>query len=447
MKHFFNSVTILSLAFFTMMSQQSWAVLSDDSQTVELNVSVGQPVLLAGQTQTAVIKVGLTGLDIGEVEHRPPMNLSIVLDKSGSMQGQKMQQAKQAAIMAVERLSSQDIVSIVAYDDTVEVVWPATRVTDRRSIMNAIRRIDANGSTALFAGVSKGAGEVRKFLEKQNVNRVILLSDGLANVGPKTPHELGQLGISLGKEGISVTTIGLGLGYNEDLMTDLAGYSDGNHSFAENATDLAQIFDRELQNALSVVGNEAIITIHCHQDIKPIRVIGRESDILGQTVRTKIGQLYRSQEKYVLLEVEVPAGNDGAQQKLLDVDVAYNDIYQGRSIKMNSTASAEFSNSKSKVETSTNREVMVSAVEQIAVEKNKEAIKLRDEGFVEEAKAALGAVGGYLSSNARVLKSEKLEQQAVEAEMDAEELDDANWNMKRKQLKEKEYQRSKQSYK
>mgnify|MGYP003380095548 CR=1 FL=1 len=79
-----------------------------------------------------------------------------------------------------------------------------------------------SGSTPLFAGVSQGAPELRKFLDKNRVNRVILLSDGQANVGPSSPNELGRLGLSLGKEGIAVTTIGLGLGYNEDLMAPVS---------------------------------------------------------------------------------------------------------------------------------------------------------------------------------------------------------------------------------
>lgn len=442
-----KSLTIFLAFSLAVFSGHSLAVIADAKQQIDLKVALGQPILLAGQDQKAYIKIGLTGLDIGEGLQRPPVNLSIVLDKSGSMQGQKMQHAKDAAIMAVQRLTSNDVVSIVTYDDTVEVVWPATRMTDKTLVMQAIRRINASGSTALFAGVSKGAGEVRKFLAKQNVNRVILLSDGLANVGPSTPQELGHLGMSLAKEGISVTTIGLGLGYNEDLMTDLAGYSDGNHSFAENATDLAQIFDRELQNALSVVANGAVINIQCHDDIKPLRVIGRDADIIGQTVTTRIGQLYRAQEKFLLLEVEVPAANDGAERLLANVDVSYHDIFQAQSRHLSAEAKASFSGSETIVNKNTNEEVMVSTVEQIAVEKNREAIQLRDEGKVEEAKSVLSGVGRFLKDNATVYSSDKLEQQAVEAELDAEQLDDAEWNANRKKLKEKDYQRSKQSYK
>lgn len=84
----------------------------------------------------------------------------------------------------------------------------------------------AGGGTALYAGVAQGASELREFLDPHRVNRIILLSDGQANKGPSSPSELGNLGAALISEGISVTTIGIGLGYNEDLMTQLAPRSD-----------------------------------------------------------------------------------------------------------------------------------------------------------------------------------------------------------------------------
>jgi Ca-activated chloride channel family protein len=176
-------------------------------EPVRIDVGVGKPYLLAGQKQTNYIRVALTGLSLDEPGRRTSVNVAIVLDKSGSMAGDKIRRAKEAAIAAVDRLGANDIVSVIAYDDLVEVLVPATKVSDRQAIRNAILRLEAGGSTGLFAGVSKGASEVRKFAERQRVNRIILLSDGQANVGPSSPSELGSLGASLIKEGISVTTM------------------------------------------------------------------------------------------------------------------------------------------------------------------------------------------------------------------------------------------------
>ncbi|MCC6699262.1 MAG: VWA domain-containing protein, partial [Candidatus Hydrogenedentes bacterium] len=221
-----------------------------------LDANLATPVLLEGGKQTAYLRVALTGQPLPSAEKRTPVNVAIVVDRSGSMQGEKIYAAREAAKMAVDRLRPDDIVSIVAYQSTVEVLLPATRASDTASIHQAIDRITANGSTALFAGVSKGAGEVRKFLDKTRVNRIILLSDGLANVGPSSPGELEDLGRSLGSEGIAVTTLGLGLDYNEDLMTRLAQRSDGNHMFVENTTDLAKAYSIEFGDVMSVVAQD-----------------------------------------------------------------------------------------------------------------------------------------------------------------------------------------------
>ena len=164
------------------------------AREVRLDVALGTPVVEAGKSQRAFLRVALTGFEIDRPSERPPVNAAIVLDKSGSMSGEKIQRAREAAIMALDSLSEGDYVSVVTYDGTVRVVVPATEVSRRYWIADAIRTINAGGSTALFAGVSKGAGEVRKYLARQRVNRVILLSDGLANVGPSTPGELGRLG-------------------------------------------------------------------------------------------------------------------------------------------------------------------------------------------------------------------------------------------------------------
>ena len=133
--------------------------------------------------------------------------------------------------MATERLDEGDVLGIVSYSDNAYVRVPAGELDDLSEIRSAIRELEAGGRTALHAGVSQGLSELREFIDPYKVNRVILLSDGLANIGPASPRELAELGRGAAQDGVSITTIGLGLGYNEDLMTQLALASDGNHAF------------------------------------------------------------------------------------------------------------------------------------------------------------------------------------------------------------------------
>lgn len=422
------------------------------AKTIDFSASLATPVVQAGKAQTAFLKVALTGFELASQGDRPLANVAIVIDKSGSMSGERIERAKEAATMAVNGLGSNDIVAILAFDNTVDVVVPATKVSDKSRIAQAIANIRVAGGTGLFAGVSKGAAEVHKFLDKTRVNRVILLSDGQANIGPSSPAELGQLGAMLARQGISVTTIGLGTDYNEDLMTQLAANSDGNHAFVENSRDLARIFQREFGDVGSVVAQEVELTIRLKHGIRPLRILGREGEITDGVVRLRMNQLYSQQEKYVVLEVEVPAGKAGAQIDLAAVDVSYLNMHSKSKDNLSRTVAVSFSASTEAVAKATDKKVMESAVQQVSNEMSKEALRLRDSGKVDEAKQVMKANTSYLADKAVSLGSASAPAPALAA-MEAESRsqatkldskDNAEWNVSRKKMKEDQFKLEKQ---
>jgi Ca-activated chloride channel homolog len=158
------------------------------AELVEMTVQLANPVLETGKKQKTFLRVGLTANGvITTTGPRAAANVALVIDRSSSMSGEKIREAREAAVMALRRLNENDIVSVVAYSDGVQVLVPATKLSDRASVEAAIRSLRPSGSTALFAGVSKGAAEVRKFASSNRINRVILLSDGQANRGPSSP--------------------------------------------------------------------------------------------------------------------------------------------------------------------------------------------------------------------------------------------------------------------
>lgn len=434
--------TFLACIFLAVCSVSAFA------GSVSLNVSVSNPYLLADTRQTVYLKVGLLGAELEESLNRTPANVAIVLDRSGSMDGQKIAQAREAAMIAVGMLDERDIVSIVTYSDTVSVLVPATRVNDKGELYRKIESIFAGGSTALFAGVSKGADEVSKFFDRNKVNRVILLSDGLANVGPDSPMALGNLGESLKRAGISVTTIGLGLGYNEDLMVMLAQRSDGNHSFVENYNDLTRIFQYEFNDILSVVAQDVKIQVTCPEGIVPLRMLGREAEIIGNKVYTSISQIYSRQEKYLLLELDIPGGRAGSQIDIARIDIEYGDMQSRRADSLTSVMQISYTGSKDKVEGSRDRETLVEAAKQIATERTEEAIRLRDEGKVAEAQRLLEENADYLEKEAKSLESDELDDLGATNRADADAVEDeADWNENRKRMKADSYEtQTQQSY-
>jgi len=439
-------VFTLAIAVFANHHFTAQASKPVTSESVKITPRISHPVLLTGEDKKAYIQIVLEGFEPADKsKKRPPVNIALVLDRSGSMNGNKIEHAKQAALLAVDRLADDDIISIVVYDDSADVIVPATKLSDRASIKSKIRSINIGGSTALFAGTSKGANEVEKFLDKNKVNRVILLSDGQANVGPSSPSELGELGNALVKKGISVTTLGLGTGYNEDLMVKLAQKSDGNHAFIENPEELASIFDKEFGDVLSVVAQEVEIQIECVDGVKPIRLLGREGEIYGQTTKVNLNQLYANQSKEILLEVNT--NKDLKVSELVTVKTVYRDMQSGDSETQNNKIFVKYSNDKKDVEAKTNKIVMAEAIKQEVIIENERAIKLRDAGKIKEAQERL-------YNNAMKLKEAApkygggLDIYADEVEQEAKDIEDTKkWNVQRKGLSKKQYQyKNKQAY-
>jgi len=417
------------------------------SAAVTLQVNSANPVLLERRTQTTLVQLNLVGAEPADLgRQRMPVNLAVVVDESGSMGGDRIERAKEAARTVVSMLGPQDVFSLVAYSDEAITLVPATKMTDRNAAYVAIERIEAAGSTALFAGVSKGLSEVRKFHERNRVNRVVLLSDGMANVGPSSPGELASLGRAAGREGISVTTIGLGLGYNEDLMSQLAMASDGNHAFVENSVDLARVFEQELGGVLSVVAQRIQINIQCPSGVRPLRVLDQNADIRGQNVQLNYNQIYGRQNKSVLLEVEVTGKREGEQMELAQVQVLYDDPTSKRRETQQGKTVVRFTASESTVRREVYKPALVEAARAKTNIASKKALELRDKGDLVGAGAIMKATVDSLQVQAVQYNAPELAEESKAAEQEAQTLSApapaSEMNKSRKELKARQYERS-----
>jgi Ca-activated chloride channel family protein len=409
------------------------ATASTRAQQVRVETGLDHTVLKANTKQLVYLRVALTGFDAPAEKVRAPLNVAIVIDKSGSMKGDKIGRAKEAAKAALAQMRDDDIVSIVAYDGTVEVLVPATKVSDRDVILRGIDRLDAGGMTALFGGVVKGASEVRKFLAKERVNRVILLSDGVANVGPSSPRDLAQLGATLGREGIAVTTVGLGLGYNEDLMVELAQGSGGQHVFIEHERQLAQVFKEGFGNLASIVAKEVVVKIRLSPEFRPVRVLGREADIVGDSVVVQMPAIYARQLDDLVLEVELRPLSPRTLE-VGSVEVTYHNVVTHAADRFSTSITAEVSDVASTWEESENRDVKVAVIERLANERSRKAVELRDQGKTDEARALLDMNARELRSGATRYKSKTLDKLSIEYSEDSENMDGDSWNRQRKVL-------------
>jgi Ca-activated chloride channel family protein len=399
---------------------------------VRCSAQLDKPVLPAGPAQRAVIKVSLTAPTLPLPKERPAVNLALVMDRSGSMSGSKIENAREAAIEALRRLNGRDLFSLVVYDHQVETLVSAAPVRHTEAIEARIRGIRPGGNTALFGAVSQGAAEVRKHGDGAFVNRVVLLSDGLANVGPSRADDLARLGAALLKEGISVTTIGVGTDFNEDLMTQLAERSDGNHYFVESSRDLPRIFAAELGDVLSVVAQQVVIQVECPAGVRPLRIIGREGRIRGRHVEIRMNQLYGGQEKYALVEVEVPASRAGQTLDLGEVRCRYENALTARGEHSATQARATVSGRIEEVRKAASKEVRQAVVENEMAVARDEALTLYKQGDKDEAAAKLRQSSQVLQQQSVELGFEDLAAEAAQLQEEAVDFESERLDETRK---------------
>lgn len=360
-------------------------IFSSTPAALSCKVEPERSVLTADKPESIMVKVSLRGSERALRDERSPVNMALVIDRSGSMSGDRIAQAKDAAIAAVERLTASDIISVVIFDHNIDTIVPAQYVSNKQEIVARIREITARGNTAIFGGVSQAAAEIRKNIERGYINRIVLLSDGQANVGPQSPADLGRLGVSMMKEKISVTTIGVGLGYNEDLMTRLASKSDGNSYFVENSDDLPRIFKSELGSVLSVVAKSVQLSVRFAAGSTPVEIVGRDGHIDGKTVTLDFNQIYSAQEKYVLIRTECEPGRSGDARTIAHAEVSFVDVDSSKSRMVTSVGSVRFSESAVVVRESVKKDVVREAALNYNAKIVEKAILLADEGKREEA--------------------------------------------------------------
>ncbi len=351
-------------------------------------------ILAAGAGRQKLIVRALVGPS-GAARQRAPLAVALVLDKSGSMMSDgKMENAKKGALEALRMLDPQDVAAIVVYDDGVSVPVPARAVgggPEDPVFYRAISRIRAGGMTALYAGTAAGADQLRPFIGEGYIPRIVMLSDGMANVGPSSVGELAALGRRLSsRDDITVTTIGLGLDYNEDLMTALAAESGGNAYFARNAGMLPEIFARDLGDAVTVTARRVRITLRCGEGVRPLGIVGRGGETAGGSMEVSIGSLYGG-EKYALFEIEIPEGAGGDLLRAAELEVEYLDAASGAPVKKTAFLDVAFTGDKDAADSSRRADIS----SQIELARNAEvreaAIQLADSGKIKEAAALLGA--------------------------------------------------------
>ncbi len=260
----------------------------------------------------------------------PPVNLGIVIDRSGSMKGERIAKAMDAAVFAVERMREGDTVTVVSFDTRADVIVPPTTITAdaRRGIEARIRSIRLGGDTCISCGLEEAMHQIMAApTGADRVSRMILLSDGATNSGIRDIPGLRALAGRMRDRGCPITTIGVDVDFDEKIMAAIANEANGRHYFVQSASGLPSIFSQEFDSLLASVARDGELAIQLAPGVEVVQVFDRSFRREGDRLIVPFGTFAKGQEKTVLVKLRVPVGTPG-DRPVADLKLAYRDLVQ-----------------------------------------------------------------------------------------------------------------------
>lgn len=281
----------------------------DNTLTPQILVTPLKPALIQGLAQKlpVLIRVQAPDRPASAAAPRKPYRLSLVIDRSGSMSGEPLAEAVRCARHMVDRLMPTDVAAIVAFDDRVKVLAAAQPVGDRTALHRALARIHAGGSTNLHGGWQAGADALLPEATSAALARVILLSDGNANVGVENTAEIAAFCRQAAAQGVSTSTYGLGRSFNEALMVEMARAGNGNPYYGNTANDLFEPFAEEFDFIANLYGRNLRLALSAPDGVKIRLLNDYPVEAQGGFPLIRLPDVPYGAEAWALVELEVPA--------------------------------------------------------------------------------------------------------------------------------------------
>lgn len=274
-------------------------------------VALSHTKVLAGTGSSVVAEVRLAA-DKGEdgARERAPLALVVVLDTSGSMEGEKIDRAKDSVLGLMRDIRDDDEIAFVRYASDAELIQPLARMSDvRGSLASRVRRLEAGGGTNIPSGLAMGLRTLSE-AERGRVRRVVLVSDGLDS----TRAQAERLASDSAERGITVSTMGIGLDFDESYMSSVARDGRGNFGFVNDGAALATFLHRELDEASATTVENASVRLSLPKGVRFVRANGVEAQIDGDSVVVKMGSLFAGDERRALLELSTSLDADDVRQ-------------------------------------------------------------------------------------------------------------------------------------
>ncbi len=256
-----------------------------------------------------------------------PLNLSLVLDKSGSMAGQKIADLKTAAKLAIDQLTPDDFISLVVFDDTASVVFPSQKAADKQALKTAVDRIRDGGGTHISFGMSKGLTELEKQLGPGRASRMILLTDGETFGDEQNCRNLAR---QAGTAGVPISAFGLGEDWIEELLDNIADASGGSSDYIDAPQKIAGAFQRTVRSVQGAVVQNATLVLRLTSGVSP-RAIWRVTPLISRLsphhlsdrdVQAPMGELAKGAGQSALVELLFPPRGPG-RYRMAQAEISY----------------------------------------------------------------------------------------------------------------------------
>lgn len=297
-------------------------------EPLALDVRLGNPEIPIGGGPVW-LQIGLQARAADKVE-RTPLNLALVLDTSGSMDApDKMPYLKQSLMVFLGSLQPDDRVALVTYSDAAHLLWQSQQVGDGAWIRGTVEGLWPEGSTNLHAGLMLGLEEVERNFDIRRNNRVILLTDGIANRGVTDPGRIAREALQFNQMGIYLSTIGLGLDFNDHLLSTLAQQGSGAYHFVDSAQEMDKVFRQEVDGLIERVANDVRISILPEAGIELQMVTGFEGSPPADGAQVVLQDMGAGDSQ--VLMVQLQAGSGAARNRpLAQITLSYFDVFSQR---------------------------------------------------------------------------------------------------------------------
>jgi Ca-activated chloride channel family protein len=291
-----------------------------------IDTALAQSKVLQGTNGNISVALTLSGANVIEQVNAAiqPVDLVVVLDRSGSMGGQKIADARNAVVQLINYMGRDDRMALITYSNGVEMLSPLVSLGggQREHLSALVRQVAVGGGTNLGGGLQTGINTLLQRDISNRQRRVMLISDGLANQGIISPRDLGQMAARATEWGVGVSTVGVGYDFNEVLMTTIADYGAGNYYFLENPQAFAEVFKKEFEATRNVVAGNAELRIPLQDGVQLIDAGGYPINMVGNVAVIRLGDLLAGQQRKIYLTYRIPTSHLNSYE-LGDMQINY----------------------------------------------------------------------------------------------------------------------------